>query len=108
MDFEFDELKREFLSEADEKIREIRSNLDGGFPPAPERVERMIYLAHQLKGAGGSYGFATISTESAELERELEQVRTGSATGSLDTLTSRVQRIASVIEERAKELAARV
>jgi chemotaxis protein histidine kinase CheA len=108
MDFEFDELKREFLSEADEKIREIKSNLDGGYPPPNERIERMIYLAHQLKGAGGSYGFATISTESAELERELEQIQQNSAALTQESLSTRVARIASVIEERAKELAQRV
>ena len=34
----------------------------------------MTYLAHQLKGSGGSYGFQRISTDAAELEKAVEVV----------------------------------
>lgn len=105
MDLEFDELKREFLAEADEKIREIRSSVSASYPPPTEKLERAIYLAHQLKGAGGSYGFSVISTESAELERDLEKVKSGEDTASAQQLDERIQRIAGVIESSARQLA---
>lgn len=107
MDFEFDDLKREFLSEADGKLKEIRTKYDEGFPPGAEQLERMIYLAHQLKGAGGSYGFEKISTESAELERELEILRAGGGAELQSTVSQRIDRIAQVIDASSRELAAK-
>lgn len=74
-DPELDELKREFLAEAHEKVNEIASALDG--KRSPESVDRVIYLAHQLKGSGGSYGFQRISTEAADLEKALEDQKQG-------------------------------
>lgn len=98
MDFEFDELKREFLRDATSKIDEIATLLDGGIGES-ER-ERAFYLAHQLKGAGGSYGFATISTEAAALESELEKSPPDAA-----TIRTRVTHLGEVIRERQAELA---
>ena len=97
MDFEFDELKREFLEEAEGKVREIE-NLAGQSGDESAR-QRALYLTHQLKGAGGSYGFATISTEAASLEADLEAGKT------LDALVSRIARLREVIETRRAELA---
>lgn len=105
MDLEFEQLKREFLTEADEKIREVRLTLERNVPPTEADLERMIYLAHQLKGAGGSYGFQMISTESAELEKELERVAKSGSTEQLDQLKSRADRIHTVIEDRSRDLA---
>lgn len=107
MDFEFEELKREFLNEADEKIREVRTTLERSFPPSREDLERMIYLAHQLKGAGGSYGFQMISTESAELERDLEKVSDENSGEMRDRLKDRADRISTVIQDRVRDLATR-
>ena len=70
VDYELNELKREFLDEAREKISEMQSALDGG--SSPETFERVAYLAHQLKGSGGSYGYQRISTDAAELEKCVE------------------------------------
>lgn len=97
MDFEFDELKREFLREATAKVDEIAELLRGGIGDS-ER-ERAFYLAHQLKGAGGSYGFATISTEAAALERELEKKPPDAA-----SIEARVAHLGEVIREREAEL----
>lgn len=105
MDFEFDDLKREFLAEAEGKIAEIRSMVSDGFPPPADHLDRMIYLAHQLKGAGGSYGFASISTESAELETQLEGVKTSADASIGDDVRARIDRIAAVIAEKTRELA---
>jgi len=66
VDQELNELKREFLDEAREKIREMQSALDG------DSLDRVAYLAHQLKGSGGSYGYQRISTDAAELEKCVE------------------------------------
>jgi HPt (histidine-containing phosphotransfer) domain-containing protein len=63
VDHELDELKREFLDEAREKVAEMQRAFDGA------SLERVAYFAHQLKGSGGSYGYERISTDAAELEK---------------------------------------
>ena len=68
VDLELDELKREFLAEAEEKIREIESKLSDR---SLEALERVSYLAHQLKGSGGSLGFPRISDVARSMHREL-------------------------------------
>ncbi|HEX6100922.1 MAG TPA: Hpt domain-containing protein [Thermoanaerobaculia bacterium] len=70
VDYELNELRREFLDEAREKITEIQNALDGSADA--EALGRVAYLAHQLKGSGGSYGYQRISTEAAELEKCVE------------------------------------
>lgn len=86
MDYELDELKREFLAEAEEKVREIEGALSGERDSAA--LDRLAYLAHQLKGAGGSYGYARISSESAEIEKAAERIAKGEAD---DTVGARLQ-----------------
>ena len=103
MDPEFDELKREFLAEAESKIKEIESLMgdkDGG-----RARERMIYLAHQLKGAGGSYGFQRISTEAAAIETVLEKIGESPTADQSSELASRVANTAEEISQRLQELA---
>lgn len=97
MDIELTELRREFLEEAEAKIVEIRSYLDGNeSTPSDESVKRMGDLAHQLKGAGGSYGYSEISSHAAKLEDAIESYGEGggeeaSALGSLvDALGSEI------------------
>jgi HPt (histidine-containing phosphotransfer) domain-containing protein len=104
LDIEFDELKREFLGEAEAKVKEIRSAIEGEFPPEKELLNRMINLAHQLKGAGGSYGFSGISIESAELEKDLEQVVQKPENGIRERLQKRVEALVSQIQKRRREL----
>lgn len=105
MDFEFDELKREFLAEAEEKVREIQKMLDGD--RNRESLERLTYLAHQLKGAGGSYGFQRISTDAAELEKAVEAIVDG---GGNDRLEEQIQQhvvnLVAEVGRRTRELAA--
>jgi HPt (histidine-containing phosphotransfer) domain-containing protein len=104
VDPEFDELKREFLAEADEKVREIQAKLDGD--RGPQARERLIYLAHQLKGSGGSYGFERISTDAAELEKAVELLNSG---GRDDRLEEQLQQHAvnlrAEVDRRMRELA---
>lgn len=86
MDIELTELRKEFLEEAEAKILEIRSRLAEGDTPSEESVKRMGDLAHQLKGAGGSYGYAEISSHAAKLEDAIEAIDGKSTQSSLGPL----------------------
>lgn len=102
VDLELDELKREFLAEADEKVREIQAKLDG--EQSPEVLDRLTYLAHQLKGSGGSYGFSRISTDAAEIEAAVELlVREGTHPGIDDRIQQHVFSLRSEVDRRMKE-----
>jgi chemotaxis protein histidine kinase CheA len=103
MDAEFDDLKREFLVEAEEKVREIQNLLDGG-SESRESLDRMLYLSHQLKGAGGSYGFARISTEAAAIEGALEKW-VASNLQPKPEMESRMAALTAEVALRARELA---
>lgn len=107
MDPEFDELKREFLAEACEKVKELGWVLAScaGSVPASDGLERMSYLAHQLKGAGGSYGFPTISTYAAALEETLEEIGKAKEAELNSDITRHIQNLASEVDRRSKELA---
>lgn len=104
VDYELDELKREFLAEAEEKVRDIQAAFDA--PRSPESLERLAYLAHQLKGSGGSYGYQTISNEAAELEQAVETITADSAANDgLDAkLQQHIANLANEITQRASEL----
>src|SRR5213596_2193612 len=103
VDLELDELKREFLAEADEKIREIEAKLADR---SPESVERLSYLAHQLKGSGGSYGFQRISTDAAELESAVESLSNeGSRPGIDDRIQQHVFNLRAEVDKRMREFA---
>lgn len=104
MDFEFDELKREFLAEAEEKVQEIQVKAAG--ERTPEALDRLTYLAHQLKGAGGSYGFQTISVEAAELEKAVERLVAGETSEAIaKSIEQHVLNLRSEVEKRSRELA---
>lgn len=92
VDPELDELRREFLAEAAEKVREIETALESA------SMDRVTYLAHQLKGSGGSYGFKQISSVAAELEKTAEK------SGDEAKLRECAGSLRTEIEERAKEL----
>jgi len=105
VDFELDELKREFLVEAEAKVREIQSKLDDR---SPESLERLSYLAHQLKGAGGSYGYERITRDAAELEKAVERLAGGASDDRAEaTIQERVVNLRSEIDRRTHELAVR-
>ncbi|HEX8170147.1 MAG TPA: Hpt domain-containing protein [Thermoanaerobaculia bacterium] len=106
VDHELDELKREFLHEARGKVEEMQSALETA--RTRESIDRLAYLAHQLKGSGGSYGYQRISTDAAELERAVETLaRDGAGDGR--TLEEKIQQyvvnLRSEIDRCAKELA---
>jgi HPt (histidine-containing phosphotransfer) domain-containing protein len=101
VDLELDELRREFLAEAEEKVREIESRLE---EESREARDRLIYLAHQLKGSGGSYGFQRISTDAAELEKAVEALSAGSVDGLREKMRSHVGNLRAEIDRAMQEL----
>lgn len=106
MDDELDELRKEFLAEAAEKAREIQEALDGQRTSAS--LDRLAYLAHQLKGSGGSYGYPQISTTAAEIEDGVEQLVEGKAGEGLEArMQEHSVSLRSEISRCATELAAR-
>jgi HPt (histidine-containing phosphotransfer) domain-containing protein len=103
MDPEFDDLKREFLSEAQLKARDISEAMQ---LQTPQALERMGYLAHQLKGAGGSYGFQAISSEAAAIEQAVETLVKGREPQLEAQVRERIDGLTAEIESRSRELGA--
>jgi len=74
-DPDFLEILRAFVDELPGHVAAIESAL------AEHRIEQVARLAHQIKGAGGGYGYPEISAAAGELERhcaadaDLEQAR---------------------------------
>lgn len=97
VDHELNELRREFLDEARGKVDEMQSALTRGFDATAR--ERLAYLAHQLKGSGGSYGYQRISADAAELEKAVE------GSGDDADLGRYVSSLRSEIERASQELA---
>ncbi len=103
VDPELDELRREFLAEADEKVREIEAKVADR---SPASVERLVHLAHQLKGSGGSYGFQVISDEATELEKAVEELASsGDASEVATRIAHHAAKLRGEIDRRVRELA---
>ena len=105
-DPEFDQLKREFLTEAREKVGEIARLFEQDGASQPESLHRMIYLAHQLKGAGGSYGFPSISSDAAALETALEKLGERQSSAVQGQVGERLRNLDHVVESQLRELGA--
>ena len=106
VDPELDELRREFLVEAQEKVGQMQTALDEG-NGGREALEQLAYLAHQLKGSGGSYGYQTISTDAAEIEKAVEALEaTALDAGLQDRIKRHVTNLRLEIDLRSRELGA--
>ena len=104
LDPELDELRREFLAESQGKVREMQSALAGG--RSRESLERLAYIAHQLKGSGGSYGFQRISIDASELESAVELLsKEGTQPGIDDRIQQHVFNLRAEVDRRMKEFA---
>jgi chemotaxis protein histidine kinase CheA len=102
VDHELNELKREFLDEAREKVDEMQSVL--AKVSEQESLDRLAYLAHQLKGSGGSYGYQRISTDAAELEKAVEALAEGQQAPPSGKLEQYVVSLRTEIDRAAAEL----
>ena len=105
VDHELDELRREFLTEAQEKVREIEMTLAAASDA--KSLERLAYLAHQLKGSGGSYGYQRISTDAAEIEKAVETIVKDGNANVKDKIRQHVESLRSEIDRSTQELSAR-
>ena len=101
VDQELDELRREFLAESAVKVREMEASAGG--ERSPQSIERLTYLAHQLKGSGGSYGFERISEEAAEVEKASERLL-GGESDVLPSVRDHVAKLRAEIEKQAAAL----
>ncbi|HEY2092429.1 MAG TPA: Hpt domain-containing protein [Thermoanaerobaculia bacterium] len=103
VDRELEALKREFLAEAKAKVGEIAAAIGNGRDS--ESLDRLAYLAHQLKGSGGSYGYASISDDAAEIERAVEQITAGDDRDAGEaTLRTKIESLRSAVDSAAAEL----
>jgi HPt (histidine-containing phosphotransfer) domain-containing protein len=103
VDRELEALKREFLTEAKAKVQEIATMVGG--PRDSGSLDRLAYLAHQLKGSGGSYGYARISDDAAEIERAVEQITTGDDGDHTETtLREKTASLQTAVDEAFAEL----
>ncbi len=66
-DPEMSELVEFFVSQVPERLQSFRE------AEARNDLEELCRLAHQLKGASGSYGFYDLSSQAAALESILKQ-----------------------------------
>jgi len=104
VDVELNELRREFLAEASEKAQEIQRVLTGARDSAA--LDRLAYLAHQLKGSGGSYGYEKISSDAAEIEKALERMAGGDRAGVEAQIQQHAVDLRTEIDKAARELTA--
>ena len=103
VDRELDALKREFLAEAKAKVGEIAAAVGNGRDS--ESLDRLAYLAHQLKGSGGSYGYARISDDAAEIERAVEKITAGEdGDGNEATLRASIASLQTAVDQAVAEL----
>lgn len=104
VDYELNELKREFLDEAREKVTEMESALNR--VAERDSLDRLAYLAHQLKGSGGSYGYQRISTDAAALEKVVESLAEGTddGDGGAEKIQEYVGNLRVEIDRAAEEL----
>lgn len=104
VDHELNELRREFLAEVEAKVGEMQRALDNGRDSSS--LDRLAYLAHQLKGSGGSYGYERISSEAAEIEKGVEKLAGGEPDAATEaTIQQHVVNLRAEVQKSARELA---
>ena len=65
-DPEMSDLVDLFIAELDERIKILEQTF------TDHDLEQLCQLAHQLKGAGGGYGFMPITDSAAQLEQQIK------------------------------------
>jgi HPt (histidine-containing phosphotransfer) domain-containing protein len=83
------ELVEEFIGALPERVRSIEEAVQA------QDLEGLRRLAHQLRGAGGGYGFDVIGQAAASLEASAQ------VAGSISELNSKVQELIALCQ-RAK------
>lgn len=78
---------RMFVKEMPDRVRQ----LDEGW--RAQRLDEVRRLSHQLKGAGGGYGFPELSRVAGEVEQSLIALSEGSARASLEETRRRFEEL---------------
>jgi diguanylate cyclase (GGDEF)-like protein len=99
----YQELRREYLSEAPARLGELRKDLAAVRAGEPDAVASLKTRFHRLAGSGGSYGFSPISVASREAEQWLgDHVAPDDA--GFAYLGSVLGRIAAAFDDAARAL----
>jgi HPt (histidine-containing phosphotransfer) domain-containing protein len=86
-DGEWDELLRAFAETIPQKRQALRDWHHGG------AVDQIRLLAHQVKGAGGGYGFPELSQVAAALEQACQSNNADRVAQAVDDLIDYLDRI---------------
>ncbi|HEU5220257.1 MAG TPA: diguanylate cyclase [Gemmatimonadales bacterium] len=103
MDEFFQNLRREYLSEAPARLGELRKDLAAACAGEADAVASLKTRFHRLAGSGGSYGFPSISDASREAERWLVEHPVPDDNG-FAFLGASIGRVAAAFDEAAREL----
>jgi histidine phosphotransfer protein HptB len=86
-DGEWDDLLRTFTETIPQKKQTLHDLLRGG------AVDEIRQLAHQIKGAGGGYGFPGLSQAAAALEQACQSNNADRVARAVDDLVDYLDRI---------------
>ncbi|MBX3363657.1 MAG: Hpt domain-containing protein [Phycisphaeraceae bacterium] len=89
-DPEMGEIIRDFVAELPQRIHAMRSAF------SEQRLLDLLHLAHQLKGAGGGYGFDQISAAAARLELALKSLQTDRAADAAERAKVAIDEVTSL------------
>jgi diguanylate cyclase (GGDEF)-like protein len=99
----FEELRREYLTEAPARLAELRKDLAAVRSGEAGAAASLKGRLHRLAGSGGSYGFPEISRVSREAERWLG-ANPSPALDALEPLETSIAAIARSFDQAAAEL----
>lgn len=103
MDAFYEDLRREYLSEAPARLGELRKDLAAACAGEADAIPSLKTRFHRLAGSGGSYGFPAISVASREAEHWLVAHAQPDDSG-FAYLGASIGRIAAAFDEAAREL----
>ena len=86
-DEDYRELLEMFVEDIPERIAALQATLEA------ETWTEMRYLAHQLKGAGGGYGFDSLSQSAGVLEQASDSQDTDRILSSCNTVIAQLRRV---------------
>ncbi len=86
-DPDFAELLEMFMESLQERRIELMSSFENG------NLERIKTLSHQLKGAGGGYGFSGLTPLAAELEQACKTQNLNAIPELLQALLAYIDRV---------------
>ena len=95
-----DKLRQDYLQDCQEKIQLIQQQARAlgtraGFKTA---FPILLYVTHQLKGSGGSYGFTAISEGAMRLHTRLsDHLEIGQVPADLSDLATEIGKLAEVL-----------